>query len=78
MKIKGHKVVRVRWNDASSMSGWRDIQRTEPSADIIESIGILIKKNKHGVVLSTSISEWGNSVDPITIPKHAIQKLKYL
>jgi hypothetical protein len=76
MKIAGHKIVRVSWIDATTTGGWRLADKG--GTDIIESIGILVNKEKDWVTLSASVSRWGNYLDQITIPASAIKKLKYL
>lgn len=76
MKIQEHKIIRISWIDASTNSGWRSADKDE--TDEIESVGILVHKDKKAVVLSTSVSRWGHYLDQLSIPTTAIKKLRYL
>ena len=79
MKIGKYKVVRVGWLDAASADGWRKgIEGKKNDVDFIQSVGILVSKTNNALTLSTSISQWGNFVDQITIPARAIIKVQYL
>lgn len=77
--IRKTRKVYVEWTDSSAIRGWqygRDLtdEYTEPSK--ICSVGFLIKNTKDFITLSTSVSCNGNVMDPLTIPKVAIIKMK--
>jgi len=69
----------VEWIDSTAIRGWQHgssmtDKYAEPSK--ICSIGYLIKETKDFITISTSVSNNGNMMDPLTIPKCAITKKK--
>ena len=43
---------------------------------IVVSIGFLLKETKSDVTISTSYTPYGSAMDPLTIPRCSIKKLK--
>lgn len=70
-----YPIARVKWRDSATTRGWRS--KDEGGISVIESIGFLLRSTKDVVVLTTSIDEGGGVLDPIAIPRSAIQKLTY-
>lgn len=74
-----YKKVLIEWVDSSSIRGWRhDSEMTDSFAEPakIQSIGYLLKDTKDFVTITTSVSENGGIMDPLSIPKVAITKRK--
>jgi len=67
-------VVYVEWDDSESTYGWRAPETPKPAA--IRSIGVLANKDKNGVIISTSKTEYGKYVNQLWIPRSAIRKMK--
>lgn len=75
------KKVYIEWIDSMAIQGWNHESRmsdeyAEPSK--IVSIGFLIKSTDKFVVISTSVSVNASCMDPLSIPKCAITKMKNL
>ena len=70
------KPVLIRWTDSEASAGWKRIDDIpdDIKASEIDSIGYLIKENNESIVISTSVSDNGSVMDPLTIPKCAILK----
>ena len=67
-------IVYVEWDDSESSYGWREPETEKPKA--IKSFGILVDKNKNGVSISTSKTDYGKYVDQMWIPASAIRKFR--
>lgn len=75
------KKVLIEWVDSSSIRGWRhESEMTDSLAEPckIKSIGYLIKDHKDFVTIATSLSENGSMIDPLSIPKCAIIKKRFI
>ena len=74
-----HKVVEVHWNDACSMSGWRDISqyRTHKPSSVV-SVGYLLKKTKKVVTLVMTQGEEDDCNGAMAIPVPWITKYRVL
>lgn len=57
--MKKYKVVRIDWLDAWGKSGWFEEREIDCSGYKVASVGYLVKSNKNGVVIASSISEDG-------------------
>lgn len=76
--MKKHHAYVVKWRDSSTLRGWRSID--DPLLDIatITSVGWMARQTPKTVTLTTGISECGNVVDAITIPRESITKMTKL
>lgn len=71
--------IYVEWIDSAALRGWQHGSTlTESETDLckIVSIGFLIRESKDYITISTSVSSGGSTMDPLTIPKVAIKKLR--
>jgi hypothetical protein len=68
------KPIYIEWEDSASSRGWMAEDTQGPV--LIRSIGWLIHRLPHCIVISTSKSSAGNMMDPLTIPKSCIKKLR--
>ena len=71
------KVVSVEWNDITSHSGWHD---AEDNALLpITSVGFLMAKDKHNILISQSISPNNDKVaESLIIPLSVVTKIRRL
>lgn len=69
-----YKPVMLTWLDSEASPGWQHILAIQPQESKIHSIGWLLKETETAVMISTSVSENGGAMDPLTIPKCAIVK----
>jgi hypothetical protein len=70
------KLTYVEWQDSCCSPGWDSPHGDEPLT--IRSFGILVRKGKQSVTLSTSRSMNGRYMDQLTIPRSAIREMKRL
>lgn len=73
-----HPAYIVRWRDSSTLRGWRAVDDDAHEVATITSIGWLVRQTPKTVTVTTSISECGNAVDAISIPREAITKMTKL
>ncbi len=73
--MKNLRVVKITWLDSATDPGWRN-----PLGGCghvkIQSVGILVGKNKDGVTISSSLSSAGHYMDQLSIPRTCIKKMK--
>ena len=72
---KEPKVMQIAWRDTSGFPGWADAKDLEGKAyepDYIQTVGYLLKKTKHKVVIATGYSCWNTYLGLLTIPKCSI------
>ena len=73
--VKQLKLIEVTWRDTSARPGWcddKDLEEKAYEADYIQTVGYLLKKTKHKVVLTTGHSCWNTYMEILTIPKCSI------
>jgi len=76
MLINNKRIVYVEWEDSFTSPGWRS---REDYDDInIATVGWLVAKSNEGIVITSSVSDSGNVMDQLHIPKSAIRKFKYV
>ena len=71
------ELLRVEWLDSNTHDGWHDPKAQEYSALPISSVGFLIFKDDHCVVLAPSAS-WGEHYQvcsTMTIPRGCITSI---
>lgn len=71
-----YKKVHIEWVDSSSTRGWNYMPEFKDQELIVVSIGFLLKETKSDVTISTSYTPYGSAMDPLTIPRCSIKKLK--
>lgn len=65
------KLVRIEWKDSSVLPGWRGAN--SPNAPgLVTSVGYVIEETPEHITLTTSISNEGAVLYPLTIPKGCI------
>lgn len=70
-----HHAYVVKWIDSSTLRGWRSIDDEQHDTAVITSIGWVVKMTAKVVTMTTAISECGNVVDAISIPRAAVIKM---
>lgn len=70
------KRVRIEWIDSYATPGWQRMSSITNESDAIVSYGFLIKESKDNVTISSSLSAFEGIMDPLTIPRRAIIKMK--
>lgn len=81
MKSTGvkHPAVLLTWRDSCSERGWN--RMTDPESktvSIITSVGWIVDETDGEITITTSITDHGSAMDPLTIPKECIVKRKRL
>ena len=72
-----HFVI-VEWMDSCEKHGWTNVKDAASKTRIV-SVGLLVKKNKKEITISTSYCRaFGTVCSPLTIPRTAITKMKKL
>ena len=69
------KGIYVEWEDHSSVAGWVLPDEIDKSF-ICKSVGFLVSEDDKHLTISTTTSETGKVVDPLTILKATIRKKK--
>lgn len=68
--------VIVEWMDSCEKHGWTDVNDAASRTRIV-SVGLLVKKTKKEITISTSYCpQFKNVCSPLTIPRSAIKKMK--
>ena len=70
------KLIYVEWKDACTSHGWNYNEGMELMD--VRTVGWVVQQDKTTVTIATSQSKGGKFLDPITIPKHSITKMKTL
>lgn len=78
-KTLGKSIVYIEWQDSCTDYGWRHHDDIGGPAKAC-TIGILVKRTKSFVTVSSSIGEVGKGkcLDPVSIPAKAITKYQIL
>lgn len=77
MKAKGFlsgTAVRIYWYDSASAQGWQYTSKVGQVGFIV-SMGFVVNCKKDCITITTSFSSDGASIDPLSIPWGAIQKV---
>lgn len=64
----------VTWIDSCSMQGWQ--KDVDNSTSQIESVGWLVGQTSKVITLASSVSNQGSILDPITIPRVTITRMR--
>ncbi len=68
------KSVYIMWNDSTSWAGWQKLPLKDEKMSKIETIGFVIKETKKKIIIAHSISDIGNAIGVLAIPKGSIIK----
>lgn len=70
-----NKIAVVEWYDSSAVRGWqgRDFKTETYEELLCKSVGIIHEDTEDFITITTSLSHFGNVMDPLTIPKVAIK-----
>ena len=68
------KIVYIEWLDACSYQGWMDLTDDSPDTASITTIGYLAEEDDKQVLITSSLSETGNILGAVAIPKGWIRK----
>lgn len=72
-----HDLVLVIWRDAFFYGGWHDGMKARQHDDYAYTVGYLLRKDKHSIVVSQSLTDGANG-NKAQIPRKMIQKIKKL
>jgi hypothetical protein len=68
-----HRAEWVRWEDTMGSSGWRSIASAqEQTTDTIDSLGFVLREDRHMLILAQSVASADNCDNVLTIPKRVI------
>lgn len=70
--------MQVEWVDSKTHRGWQPGCEMPHSVARVSSLGYVVQCNEEGVVISTSVSSEGMSLDNIIIPWGCVQSLEEL
>lgn len=65
----------IEWIDSHGLTGWHGLKDLDHSFIRITSIGLLVQQDDDKVVITTSVSEAGDVIDVLAIPRVAIVKM---
>ena len=72
-------VVEVKWRDACSRGGWRDVSHTHHDRPLcVTSVGYLLHKDKRRVTLALSLAANDDVGDTLTVPRSWILRVRTL
>ncbi len=74
-----HRAILLTWRDSCSERGWN--RMTDPECkkvSIITSLGWIVGETETEITITTSITDHGSAMDPLTIPKECITRRKIL
>lgn len=77
MNEKKPKILKIEWDDSSSLAGWRDEEECKVEICHCETVGYFISEDKNGICLAlnrTSNEGYKPYGHVISIPKSAIRK----
>ena len=74
------KLVRVDWVDSHFVPGWESGHEAACRPVKVRSVGWLLKKTRHGVVLSSNIvdGEESQHCGAMTIPAAAVRRVRVI
>lgn len=72
------KAIYVEWVDSAASVGWYHPKNYDPAAFTVKSVGFVMQETKKTVVISTSLAYNDKYADPLTIPKVAITKRRWV
>lgn len=72
--MKKHYAYVVKWRDSCSNRGWNRMNAGDDDVATITSVGWVVRETKTALTISTSISDHGSAIDPLTIPREAITR----
>jgi hypothetical protein len=72
-----HHAYIVTWNDSATTRGWRAMDERH-RASTITSVGWVFRETKDEITMTCGISDCGNVVDALTIPRTCITKMRKL
>ena len=71
-----HKIQKVTWHDTATFTGWQKANKVLRPA-LCTTIGKLVRSDKDSITLAGSFdNEDGSFLDPITIPRGCIVKIR--
>lgn len=72
------KVIYVEWVDSFAFKGWFSSEGADTDLYLIKTVGYVVKETKKALVISHSFGDNKNVMDPLSIPKVAIKKRKWV
>jgi len=73
--LKKGVFVLFTWVDSSSGVGWGE---SKAGVALIQSLGIVVSVSSISLTISTSLSDDGQWIDPLSVPWCSIQNLKVI
>jgi len=79
MSMPKHRLLRVEWEDSASRGKWHRTTEIGRRATLqCESVGYVVRSDKHEIVLAQSICENEDINDTMAIPRGCIRKVRRL
>lgn len=72
------RLVVVRWVDSAFLGGWRSGSRTPYKVGEVSSVGFVVEDVPEQLTLTTSVSDEGAVLSPLTIPRGCIEEVAEL
>ena len=77
--IHSRDLVSVLWEDSATKSGWHSSDgSTEFTIGVVLSRGMVVAVDDDQLVLSTSVSDTGMVLDPVSIPWSCIKNIELI
>jgi hypothetical protein len=76
IKLEKDSLVHLRWLDSTNISGGWIYDALTANAKEIETIGFVVDADNKAVMVSSTRSNTGGIVNPITIPLGCIQEYR--
>lgn len=77
-RVRFGQAVILSWNDSRAFDGWHYDPSAPRTPAGIKSLGFVVQGNKEGLVLTTSVGSYGQTIDDLSIPWGAISELEIL
>jgi len=75
MQKKNLKLIEVCWRDTAAKPGWcddADIEGKVGELDYVFTVGYLLKKTRHKLIMTIGISTWDTYMEILTIPRCSV------
>ncbi len=74
---RAHPIVAILWDDATAVDGW-STGDDEPKPCLVLSVGFLVKKTKHHIILAQDLAPDGMVCGRGQIPRGMVRQIKTL
>jgi len=67
-----HTPILAEWQDSATLPGWRH-PHSDHAPTRVNTLGYVVRADRHALTITTSLSGEGLALDPITIPWGSIE-----